>query len=900
MKNIPSFIIKTKTILKKALVITLILGILSSAFGIGVVALSKITESTETESTSQGTKNSANTKTDSKYKSPTDGSNSKNEIGLNSSVKVLTKQESDKINSSITLIEYYDSSYEKDRLKITLKGNKFEYLEDIDRGDIFYIQGDESSPLGGDRIFEMIYTDIREDETIVDVREPDFEEVFDDIDLAVSDTLTEENFVDGTYAEGVDSHFGDVEKEIPDAVKPTPETETTATTSSNNKADDLIVDIDYDYQDNRIEDYEYDGSSSFEIKGKFGIKDLTAHLIAKMEGFANFKDLYFGLSGETFVDIDVNYQVDDDDQLHVENTAGPLSHEEIRSKRFPIAILEFKGKTPLTLSDDAFSNKSRSIVPTMFVMLYADWTGEITLELNASFEFSDSFNHGLRVAKDGKFSISFEDYPYPPSHDVEAKNGFEWNADARIDADQDVTVFGSSMLFYVAGVNIGEIAIAKLGIQTKDEISIEANSKEGVVSQFSDDSYSYVRGYLKVLDTNINLSQYDDYYLSKQSFKDKCKFSLLDITMYEDGTKPSEYKSVAPIASKKAPKESSSVMTLVCDVSGSMFDTIETGQTKLESAKEAAKMVVDTTETWSKNNEESNSIGVVQFSDDAISLCQPHIDYKYIKECISNMEDGGGTNIYTGIDAGIEQLKAVSSENKVMILMTDGQDSADQLTRESAEVAAKNNIKIYTIGFGADVNETLLTEIAESTGGEYRFADTNNMMGIIGSFMYAQQASNASVLTEIEDTVAEGETTEAKKFKVDDKNGNLMITTAWPGSFLDTILVDPNGREVDENYPGAVIDETQIPSTITVSNPIKGDWEVSVKGVETSYEEEPFYTIVAFKEMKDAKINTQMSVIEIIAAYCIPIGLFLTLASVLFLISLGKKKKTEDKENKAE
>ena len=126
-----------------------------------------------------------------------------------------------------------------------------------------------------------------------------------------------------------------------------------------------------------------------------------------------------------------------------------------------------------------------------------------------------------------------------------------------------------------------------------------------------------------------------------------------------------------------------------------------------------------------------------------------------------------------------------------------------------------------------------------------------------------------------------------------------MITTAWPGSFLDTILVDPNGKVVDENYPGAKTDETQIPSTITVANPIKGDWEVSVKGVETSYEEEPFYTIVAFKEAKNAKINTEMSTIEIIAAYCIPIGMFLILASVLFLFGLGKNKKTKE-ENKTE
>ena len=68
------------------------------------------------------------------------------------------------------------------------------------------------------------------------------------------------------------------------------------------------------------------------------------------------------------------------------------------------------------------------------------------------------------------------------------------------------------------------------------------------------------------------------------------------------------------------------------------------------------------------------------------------------------MGDGGGTSIYTGIDTAISQLDAVSSTNKIIILMTDGQDSNTTRSLESASIAASKGIKIYTIGFGSGVS----------------------------------------------------------------------------------------------------------------------------------------------------------------------------------------------------
>jgi hypothetical protein len=250
----------------------------------------------------------------------------------------------------------------------------------------------------------------------------------------------------------------------------------------------------------------------------------------------------------------------------------------------------------------------------------------------------------------------------------------------------------------------------------------------------------------------------------------------------------------------------------------------------------------------------------------------------------------GGTCIFKGIDSGIEQLKNVTANSKMMILMTDGEDSNTAKAKTSAEAAKKEGIKIYTVGFGSGVNESLLKEIAEITGGEYRFASTENIIGITGSFMYVQQAENAEVLVEKQSTVAEGKTTEPVYFNVAQSDGDLMVSTAWPGSFLDTILTDPNGRTVDEEYPGAIIDQTQIPSVITVQNPLPGKWSLKIKGVETSYDEEPFYSIVSFKKSKNTKVNTQMGDLEKIAVYCVPIGFTVAVFGALLLILVNRKK----------
>lgn len=108
---------------------------------------------------------------------------------------------------------------------------------------------------------------------------------------------------------------------------------------------------------------------------------------------------------------------------------------------------------------------------------------------------------------------------------------------------------------------------------------------------------------------------------------------------------------------------------------------------------------------------------------------------------------GEYTAIGDAIGLAIKRLKNQSSNSRVLILLTDGSNTTGKITPlKAAELAATYNLKIYTIGIGADemtvhsffgsskinpsadLDEQTLLAIAEKTGGRYfRAKDTKEL-----------------------------------------------------------------------------------------------------------------------------------------------------------------------------
>lgn len=108
---------------------------------------------------------------------------------------------------------------------------------------------------------------------------------------------------------------------------------------------------------------------------------------------------------------------------------------------------------------------------------------------------------------------------------------------------------------------------------------------------------------------------------------------------------------------------------------------------------------------------------------------------------------GESTAIGDAIGLAVKRLKKQSSESKVLVLLTDGANTAGEVTPlKAAELAAQYDLKIYTVGIGADemtirsffgnqkvnpsrdLDEKTLKAIAKKTGGRYfRARDTEEL-----------------------------------------------------------------------------------------------------------------------------------------------------------------------------
>jgi len=101
-------------------------------------------------------------------------------------------------------------------------------------------------------------------------------------------------------------------------------------------------------------------------------------------------------------------------------------------------------------------------------------------------------------------------------------------------------------------------------------------------------------------------------------------------------------------------------------------------------------------------------------------------------------DDDPQTSIGDAIGLAIKRLQDEKSDSRVLVLLTDGANTAGELTPlKAAEIAAEHHLKIYTIGIGADemlvrslfgtrrvnpsadLDEKTLQAIADKTGGRY-------------------------------------------------------------------------------------------------------------------------------------------------------------------------------------
>ncbi len=176
---------------------------------------------------------------------------------------------------------------------------------------------------------------------------------------------------------------------------------------------------------------------------------------------------------------------------------------------------------------------------------------------------------------------------------------------------------------------------------------------------------------------------------------------------------------------------------LAVDISGSMEreDMIINGRqvNRLYAVKSVVSEFV--------NTREGDRLGLILFGERAYLQTPLTFDTKTLQDLLIEAQigfAGNGTAIGDAIGLSVKKLKERPDSNRVLILLTDGSNTAGVLSpSEASDIAKKAKVKIYTIGIGDgrqrnqvlfgqtlvnqnnDLDERTLNAIADLTGGKY-------------------------------------------------------------------------------------------------------------------------------------------------------------------------------------
>ncbi len=181
---------------------------------------------------------------------------------------------------------------------------------------------------------------------------------------------------------------------------------------------------------------------------------------------------------------------------------------------------------------------------------------------------------------------------------------------------------------------------------------------------------------------------------------------------------------------------------MAIDISGSMLAR-DFEPNRITAAKEVAASFI--------GDRIGDRIGLVVFAGEAFTQSPLTTDKATLQTLLARIRSGvieDGTAIGNGLATALNRLRESDSKSKVIILLTDGVNNRGEIAPLTAAAIAKEmDVKVYTIGVGTmgrapyprvdmygnivdyvqmpvEIDEDTLTEIAQSTGGEY-FRATN-------------------------------------------------------------------------------------------------------------------------------------------------------------------------------
>ena len=220
---------------------------------------------------------------------------------------------------------------------------------------------------------------------------------------------------------------------------------------------------------------------------------------------------------------------------------------------------------------------------------------------------------------------------------------------------------------------------------------------------------------------------------------------LIWLCLLTAAAQPLRYGTAVPI-----PTEGRDLM-LAMDISGSM----STADMQIENERFARILIVKHIIGEFLDERKGDRVGLILFGTNAYLQAPLTFDLATVNQFLDETTlrlAGERTAIGDAIGLAVKRLKDRPKSQRVLILLTDGENNAGNIEpKQAADLAAQAGIKIYTIGVGAesievsrgffggtqrvnpssDLDETTLQYISEKTGGLYfRARNPQELQGI--------------------------------------------------------------------------------------------------------------------------------------------------------------------------
>ncbi|MBE6753581.1 MAG: VWA domain-containing protein [Ruminococcaceae bacterium] len=317
-----------------------------------------------------------------------------------------------------------------------------------------------------------------------------------------------------------------------------------------------------------------------------------------------------------------------------------------------------------------------------------------------------------------KYDDSFESMISTSDNDTEVKvkvRGIKGQPSSlSVKKNDDKSLFGISLPGYICSAFdfsiAGEFESAEISFEF-DERYLSDPSFKPVIYYFNEETQM-----LEALPTTIHgnvasavVAHFSTYILLNQTEFDKVWSTEIK----------------KPIVSEDG-KSTSIDVVFVVDCSGSM-----SSYSRMTTAKAALHTFIDALG-------EKDRAALVTFTSSSSILCNLTTNKDQVNSYVDSLRANGGTAMYSGLDEAIEELTKDNEDYgyRMVIVLSDGTDEPSTTYNgyyaSIVDTAKSNDIVVYTVGAGTSVNTSILTQVANNTGGAYYSATVTS--GITDAF----------------------------------------------------------------------------------------------------------------------------------------------------------------------